>query len=217
MGNPEDVPNARRIRIDANLRREWDNVEWAPLSHSLDGQAVNISNAFWSIQWNDDPALFIAVRYDDADPVLQDSFVNSNTQDCVEIYVRGDNGSEPLDYSKTQVSAQHYIFGLSKDKTTVWKKLANIDPFPFHNPAKAAITLDGKSFIYEIRIPIYDEFYAKARRDCETTEVMEALEIGVDITLVDVGSTGYAGRKSENTMAGKANNADAIALHTLGE
>ena len=213
MGNPEDIPNAGRIRIDGRLD-DWRTAEWTPLTQTLDGNPVNISNAEWSIQWNDDPALFIAVRYDDADLVLQN---RTNLQDCVKIYVRGDNGSESLDYSKDQVRAQQYIFGLSKDKTTAWKRLTNIEPFPPHNPATAAITLSGNTLIYEIMVPLYDEFYAASKRDCQTTEAIEELEVGVDIAIVDIGSKGYAGERSENTMPDKARNADHIALHTLGE
>jgi hypothetical protein len=213
MGNPKDIPEAGRVRIDGRLD-EWRNVEWTPLTQTLGGNPANISNAQWSIQWNDDPALFIAVRYDDADPVLG---TGTNLQDCVKIYVRGDNGSEPLDYSKDQVSAQQYIFGLCKDKVTVWKKLANTNPFPLHNPATAVITLSGNTFTYEIRIPLYDKFCAASERNTQTTEAVEELEVGIDIAIVDVSSTGYAGLKSENTLPNKGHNADAIAEHTLGE
>lgn len=213
MGRPEDIPNAGRIRIDGRLE-DWRNAEWTPLTQNLDGNPINISNAEWSIQWNDDPALFIAIRYTDADVVLQNG---TNRQDCVEIYVRGDNGSEPLDYSKDQRSAQHYIFGLSADKKTPWKKLANTEPFPAHNPTKAAVTLNGHALVYEIMVPLYDTFSAVNRRDCETTEAIEELEVGVDVAIIDVGSSGYAGTKSENLMPDKDRNADHIALHTLSD
>lgn len=213
MGKPEDIPNAGHIRIDGRLN-DWMNAEWTPLTENFVGHPANISNAQWSLQWNDDPAIFIAVRYDDADPVLG---TGTTLQDCVKIYVRGDNGSEPLDYSKDQVSAQQYIFGLSKDKVTVWKKLANINPFPAHNPATAAITLNGNRFTYEIMVPLYDEFHATSRRDTQTTEAIDDLEVGVDIVIVDVGAAGYLGLKSENMLTNKNHNADAIAEHTLGE
>jgi len=213
MGSPKDIPDAGRIRIDGRLD-EWRNAEWTPLTQTLAGNPTNISNAQWSIQWNDDPAIFIAVRYDDADPVLG---TGTNLQDCVKIYVRGDNGSEPLDYSKDQRSAQQYIFGLSSDRKTVWRKLAYIHPFPAHNPAKAAITSNGNTWIYEIMVPLYDEFYAASKRDTQTTEAVEELEVGIDIAIVDVDSTGYAGLKSENTLPNKNHNADAIALHTLSD
>lgn len=215
-GTPEDIPEAGRIRIDGNLN-DWKRIEWAPLNATLDGTPANISSAQWAMQWDDDGMLYIAVRYDDADIVLQDSCVNSNAQDCVEIFVRGDTGSEPLDYSKTQSSAQHYIFGLSKNKTTAWKKLANTSPFPPHNPAQAAVILDGKTFIYEIRVPLYDKFDIATRRHSEISEAAVDFEIGADIAIVDVGAKGYAGRKSENTIPDKGCNANHIAEHTLGE
>ena len=215
-GQPADIPENGRIRIDGRLE-DWKNAEWTPLTRSLDGDPVHISNAQWSIQWNDDPALFIAVQYDDSCIVLQNSYVNSNAQDCVEIFVRGDTGSNPSDYSENQSSAQHYIFGLSKNKITTWKKLAGTGSFPAHNPATAAVLLNGNTFICEIRIPLYDKFSIKSRRDCRLTEVFPGLEIGVDIAIVDVGATGYAGRQTENTMPDKSSNADHIAEHTLSE
>jgi hypothetical protein len=216
MGLPADIPEDGRIRIDGRLE-DWKNAEWTPLTQSLDGNPVNISNAQWSIQWNDDPALFIAIRYDDAGLVLQDRYVNSNAQDCVEIFVRGDTGSNPADYSENQSSAQHYIFGLAKNKTATWKKMAGTDPFPAHNPATAAIRLEGNTFACEINVPLYDKFDAASRLRTSETEVCLDLEIGVDIAIVDAGVTGYAGRKTENTMPDKSSNADHIAIHRLGE
>jgi hypothetical protein len=215
-GKPEDIPESGRIRIDGRLE-DWKRVEWAPLEQTLDGNPVNVSNARWALQWDEDGMLYIAVQYDDADIVLQDSVVNSNAQDCVEIFVRGDTGSQPGDYSKTQSGAQHYIFGLAKDKTTAWKKLAGIDPFPLHNPAKVAVALSGKTFTYEIMVPLYDEFSAASRWDSEITETYVDVEIGADIAIMDAGSKGYAGRKSENTLPEKPTNADHIAEHTLSE
>jgi hypothetical protein len=213
MGNPKDIPEAGRIRVDGQLN-DWRKAKWAPLKKNLAGNPADISNAQWSIQWNDDPTLLIAVRYDDAYPVLG---TGTNLQDCVKIYVRGDTGSEPLDYSTDQISAQQYIFGLSTNQLTTWKKLAHTHPFPAHNPATAAITLTGNTFTYEISVPLYDEFYAASKRETQTTEVMEELEIGVDIAIVDVGPTGYTGLKSENILPDKNHNADSIAEHTLGE
>lgn len=215
-GNPQDIPEAGRIRIDGKLD-DWKRIEWTPLNATLAGNPVNISNAQWALQWDEDGMLYIAVQYDDADIVLQDGYVNSNTQDCVEIFVRGDTGSEPLDYSNDQSSAQHYIFGLAKNKTAAWKKLAGTDPFPLHNPAKSAVALNGKTFTYEIMVPLYDKFSANSRRDCESTETYVDVEIGADIAIIDAGATGFAGIRSENTIPDKQTNADNIAEHTLGE
>lgn len=216
MGNPEDIPEAGRIRIDGNLD-DWKQIKWTPLTQTLDGNPIHISNAQWALRWNDDGFLYIAVRYDDASLVLQDGYANSNAQDCVEIFVRGDTGSQPSDYSKHQDSAQHYTFGLAKNKTTSWKKLANIHPFPVHNPVAVAVKLDGKTFTYEIMVPLYDKFLAASRRGSELTEAYVDVEIGADIAIVDVGANGFAGKKSENTMPDKECNADRIAEHTLGE
>ncbi|MCC7300029.1 MAG: hypothetical protein IT583_03000 [Verrucomicrobia bacterium] len=215
-GKPEDIPEAGRIRIDGNLQ-DWKQINWTPLNETLDGNPANISNAQWALRWDEDGTLYIAVRYDDADIALQDNWVNSGTQDCVEIFVRGDTGSKPVDYSEHQKSAQQYVFGLARNKATTWKKLASAKMFPAHNPATAAVKLDGKTFTYEMMVPLYDNFSALSRRNCERSEVFQDSEIGIDIAIVDAGSTGYAGRKAENTMPDKAFNASHIAEHTLGE
>ncbi len=215
-GQPDDIPEAGRIRIDGRLE-DWKRIAWAPLNATLDGNPVNIANARWALQWDEDGMLYIAVQYDDADILLQDGYASSNEQDCVEIFVRGDDGSEPIDYSDDQKSAQHYIFGLAKNKTVSWKKLAGIDPFPPHNPAKVAVVLSGKTVTFEIIVPLYDEFSAISRRDSELTETYVDAEIGADVAIVDAGATGYTGRKSENTLGEKSANADAIAEHRLGE
>lgn len=216
MGRPKDIPEAGRIRIDGRLE-DWKKIEWAPLDQTLDGNPVNLSNARWALQWDEDGMLYIAVQYTDADIILQNGYTGSNTQDCVEIFVRGDTGSEPLDYSNDQRSAQHYIIGLSADQKTVWKKLAGIAPFPPHNPAKAAVVLDGRTFTYEIMVPLYDSFSATSRRNCESTETYVDVEIGADIAIMDAGKTGFAGIRSENSLPDKKTNAANIAEHTLGE
>jgi len=215
LGNPKDIPEAGRIRVDGRLE-DWRKAEWAPLEATYAGDPSNISNAQWALCWDEDARLYIAVRYDDADIVLQDGYVSSNAQDCVEIYVRGDTGSEPVDYSEHQKSAQHYIFGLSKNKTAAWKKLAGTAQFPRHNPATVAVKLDGRTFTYEIMVPLYDKFDTAVGRHSQETEVEPELEIGIDIVIVDAGAKGFAGMKSENTMDGKWNNADHIAEHRLG-
>lgn len=188
-GRPADIPEAGRIRIDGYLA-DWKKMDWTQLDKNLDGSPVHTSAARWALRWNDDGMLYIAVQYDDTDIILQNGYVNSTGQDCVEIFVRGDTGSRPTDYSGTQSSAQHYIFGLSKGKTAVWKKMAAAESFPVHNPAKAAARLDGNTFTYEIMVPLYDRFSITSRRDCKMTEPYPEFEVGVDIAIADTGSTG---------------------------
>ncbi len=222
VGNPEDIPEAGRIRIDGKLN-DWQRAKWTPLEAPIEGNPVHISNARWTISWDEDAVVYIAVQYDDADIILEDGGMNSNAQDCVEIYVRGDTGSSPKEYSKDQSSAQQYTFGLSKNRQISWKKLGAREAFPIHNPAKAAVTLEGNTFTYEIMVQLYDRFDATTRRRCSKTEVYPEdeegpdIEIGLDIAIIDVGKTGYAGMKAENTLAGKRTDADQIAEHQLSD
>lgn len=211
-----DIPEAGRIRIDGRLE-DWGKIEWIPLTQTLDGDPVNISNAAWSLRWDEDGMLYIAVRYDDANIVLQNGYAGPGAQDCVEIYVRGDTGSPSSDYSVAQDNAQNYLFGLSKNQTSAWKKLAAFDRFPAHNPAKAAVNLEKNTFTYEIMVPLYDRFDASSRRRTSLTEVYVGLEIGADIAIEDAGSNGFAGILAENSLAEKHARADHIAEHRLEE
>ncbi|MFA5688526.1 MAG: sugar-binding protein [Kiritimatiellales bacterium] len=214
-GEPEEIPEAGHIRIDGKLS-EWRNIDWTPLPEIIDGNPA-ITKAEWAIRWNDDPALFIAVRYVDPEFVLKNGYAGTHAQDCVEIFVRADTGSSPEKYAATQSSAQNYIFGLAPDKKTVWKKLAGADRFPQHNPATAAITVDGDTINYEIMVPLYDRFDSQNRRRVSKSEPVVEMEIGVDILIIDAGTNGYRGTVAENLMDDKRNNAGHIAVHTLAE
>ncbi len=210
-----DIPESGRIRVDGNLN-DWRRARWTPLEIVIEGAPVNITNAQWSLAWDEDAVIYVAVQYDDMDIVLKDGFVNSNAQDGIEIYVRGDTGSTPADYSKTQSSAQRYSIGLMKDKKNRRIRLGDLEKIPVHNPIKSMVVLDGNHFIYEAMVPLYDSFDATTRRKCSESEIYVDKEIGLDITIVDVGQSGYAGLLGENSCD-KRTDADQIAEHTLEE
>ena len=210
-----DIPESGRIRVDGKLN-DWQRAKWFPLNATIEGNPAHISNARWSLVWDEDAVVYIAVQYDDTEIVLQDGFVNSNAQDGVEIYVRGDTGSSPSDYSKTQSSAQCYSIGLMKDKKNRRIRLGDLKKIPLHNPVKAIVVLEGTRFTYEIMVPLYDSFDATTRRRSSESELYVGQEIGVDIAIIDVGKTGKAGRLGKNSR-NKRNDAGQIAERTLEE
>jgi len=207
-----DIPESGRIRVDGNLN-DWRRAKWEPLSIVIDGSPVNISNARWSLAWDEDAFVYIAVTYDDADIVLKDGIVISNAQDGIEIYARGDTGSTPAAYAETQSSAQRYLIGLTADKNPRIR-LGEFEKIPIHNPVKAMIVLEGNRFIYEAMIPLFDTFDITTRRKSSESEIYVDEEIGLDIAIVDVGQTGTAGMLGENDRD-KRTDADQIAEHTL--
>ncbi len=208
-----DIPESGRIRVDGKLN-DWRRAKWEPLEVVIDGDPMNISTARWSLAWDEDAVVYIAVQYDDADIVLKEGYVNSNAQDGIEIYVRGDTGSSPSDYSKTQSSAQRYSIGLTKDKKNPRIRLGDLEKIPVHNAVKAMVVLTENSFIYEAMVPLYDSFDATTRRKSSESEIYVDEEIGLDIAIVDVGQSGYAGLLGENDRD-KRSDADQIAEHTL--
>ena len=215
FGQPEEIPEAGRIHVDGKLD-DWRRADWTPLEEIIDG-VPKITGAEWSLFWTDEPAVYIAVRYTDADIILKSSYAGSNAQDSVEIFVRANPSSSPSQYATTQESAQNYIFGLSPDRKAVWRKLASADRFPQHNPAKAAIALEGNTFIYEIMVPLYDRFSITNRRRVSRAEAYADIEIGIDIFIIDAGTNQYHGTISGNLLPDKRRNADHIAVHTLIE
>lgn len=207
-----DVPEAGHIRIDGKLN-DWEDASWTPINTVITGTPTNISKAVWSLAWDEDGTVYAAVQYDDADIVLRN---DAKRFDCIELYARGDTGSEPLDFYKTQTSAQSYLFGLSVDQTAVWRQMGPFKELPRHNPIKIAITLHENHFIYEAAVPLYDTFDPEKRNNCSESEIFADVEIGFDIALIDVGKNGSGGILGANNRK-KRENADQIAVQRLEE
>ena len=209
----EDIPESGRIRVDGNLN-DWRRAKWHPLETIIDGSPSNISNAVWSLAWDEDGLIYIAVQYDDADIVLKDGFVNTHAQDGIEIYARGDTGSSPSDYAESQSSAQSYSIGLTSDKKNPRIRQGSWTKIPVHNPVKAMIMLEGNHFVYEAMVQLFDTYDSRFRRKSSESEIYVDDEIGMDIAIIDVGKAGYAGMLGENDRD-KRTDADQIAEHTL--
>jgi hypothetical protein len=206
-----DVPESGRVRIDGKLN-EWQRAEWTPINSVITGTPTNISNAVWSLSWDEDGIIYVAVQYDDADIVLING---SKMFDCIELYARGDLTSEPLDYYKSQTSAQSYLFGLRTDQST-WLQMGPVADLPRHNPIKVAVTLEGNHFIYEAAVLLYDTFDPNDENESSESEIYVDREIGFDIAIIDVGKTGAGGILGLNSRK-KRSGADQIAIQRLEE
>ncbi|HKL20310.1 MAG TPA: hypothetical protein VJ904_00805 [Tichowtungia sp.] len=205
-----DIPESGRIRIDGNLS-DWRRAEWIPIDAVITGSPTNISNAVWSLAWDEDGTVFVAVQYDDADVVLR----NGNGMfDCIELYARGDLTSEPLDFYKTQTSAQSYLFGLRKDQKTEWIQMGPFKELPMHNPIQVAVRREGHHFIYEAAVLLYDDFNPTDEHESSESELFAEREIGFDIAIIDIGKNGSGGILGYNGRR-KRSNADRIAVHLL--
>lgn len=207
-----DIPQAGSTRVDGRIN-DWRRPEWFQANTIISGNPTNLTNVRWTAAWDEDPVLFVVIQYNDADLVLKN---DTNTADCVEIYVRGDTGSSPSEYAKEQTSAQSYRFGLSADKQTTWLKMGELEKIPHHNRVKAAVSLEGNTLTYEIEVPIYDWFDPGYRHRCSEAEIMTGREIGLDIAIIDVDKNGIAGMLGINDRD-KRNNANAIAEQILDD
>ena len=205
-----DVPESGRIRVDGNLS-DWRNASWTPIDAVIAGTPTNISNAAWSLSWDEDGTVYVAVQYDDTNIVLRK---NTKMFDCIELYARGDTGSTPSDFYKTQTSAQSYLFGLSGDQTTEWLQMGPFKELPRYNPIEVAVTLQGTHFIYEAAVPLYDIFDPGNRNNCSESEIFIDEEIGFDIAIIDVSANGPGGIIGYNDRK-KRTSANQIAEHTL--
>ena len=205
-----DIPESSRIRIDGKLN-DWQRVSWIPINKVITGAPTNISNAVWSLAWDEDGIIYVAVQYDDANVVLR----NGNKMfDCIELYARGDLTSEPLDFYKTQTSAQSYLFGLHKEQAEKWIRMGPFEQIPKHNPIQVAVTLEDGHFIYEAAVPIYDDFYPEDENETSESELFTDREVGFDIAIIDIGENASGGILGYNNRKKRAG-ADQIAVHTL--
>ena len=207
-----DIPESGRIRIDGKLS-DWRRAEWTPINAVITGTPTGISNAVWSLAWDEDGTVFVAVQYDDADIVLRNS---TNLCDCIELYARGDTGSDSQNFYPSQTSAQSYLFGLRDNQPATWLQMGPFQTLPSHNPIEVAITLDGSRFIYEAAIRLYDTFDANDANRCSESELYSDKEIGFDIAIIDIGATGTGGILGSNARK-KRSAADAISTHRLEE
>jgi hypothetical protein len=205
-----DIPESGRIRVDGDLS-DWRRAEWTPIEAVIVGTPTNISNAAWSLSWDEDGIIYVAVHYDDAELVLR----NENSMfDCIELYARGDTGSDPLDFYKMQTSAQSYLFGLHKNPSTKWLQMGPFKELPKHNPIKVAVRLEGNHFIYEAAVQLYDVFYPNDENKSSESEIYAEKEIGFDIAIIDIGEKGSGGILGVNARK-KRDGADRIAEHRL--
>jgi hypothetical protein len=207
-----DIPNAGSTRIDGRLH-DWRRPEWFQMDTVISGTPTHLTNVRWTAAWDSEPVIYVAVEYDDADIVLKSG---TNAADCVEVYMRGDTGSSPTAYAAEQKSAQSYRFGLSADGKSTWLEMGGLEKVPRHNPVKAAVSLEGSRFTYEIAIPVYDWFEAGNRHRCSESEIMSGRELGLDIAIIDAGKNGMTGMLGINDRD-KRNNADAIAEQILDD
>ncbi len=207
-----DIPESGRIRVDGDLS-DWRQASWTPIEAVIIGAPTNISNAAWSLSWDEDGIIYVAVQYDDANIVLRN---NNGMFDCIELYARGDTGSEPLDFYKSQASAQSYLFGLYEDKKTKWLQMGPFKKLPKHNPIEVAVTLDGTHFIYEAAVLLYDTFDPEDENGSSESEIYLDKEIGFDIAIIDINQNGLGGILGYNDRK-KRIGANQIAEHTLEE
>lgn len=205
-----DVPESGRIRVDGRLN-DWRRPEWIPIQSVMAGSPTNISNAVWTMSWDEDGTIYVAVQYEDADVVLRNG---TNQFDCIELYARGDLTSKPLNFYKTQTSAQSYLFGLQADESTKWLQMGPFKELPEHNPVQAAVTIDGPHFVYEAAILLYDDFDPHDKNDCSESELFSEREIGFDIAIIDIGHNSPGGILGHNGRK-KRSGADQIAVHLL--
>lgn len=217
---PVEIPESGRVRVDGFLT-DWRKATWSPLDQTVNGETSQITNARWSVAWDEDAVLYIVLQYDDAEPVLGQSTNALPVCDCIEIYVRADTSSSPTDYAELQQSAQSYRVGLTHDAAETWRQLGAFEKFPLHNSMKAAARLDGNRWTYELMVPLYDRFDATTRRRTSESEFpteeeqRDGIEVGLDIAIFDAGSSGYRGTLGENSRPDKRTDADQIAEHEL--
>lgn len=208
----EEIPEAGRIRIDGRLE-DWEGAIWytLPVLGPPD-RPGRIGHAEWTAAWSDRAVLLVAVRHTLRDPVLADRFAGGTAQDHIELFVRADTGSNPAAYAETQESAQHYRFGLSQNREASWKQLGAFDPFPRHNPARAAVRMDGDLMVYELEIPLFDHFDAQNHRRISVSEVYIGKEIGLALRAVEAGADRTAEEADEIR-----HDADLIPVRVLAE
>ena len=114
------------ITVDGNLS-EWDDVIWLDLDQDYYGEANDVPEAKFALQWNATTGkVYAAVKVRDLCQVLANYPLNWNTNDHIEVYMQGDpNGGTGWGVDDGVIGrrydkAQQYLIGPGSTPGTSW-------------------------------------------------------------------------------------------------
>ena len=214
------------VVVDADLS-EWDGSEFVPLDVEYFGIPA-ISEAYYAVRWDGmTDQLYLAVKVSDSNPMLSNTYLGWDDQDCIEVYIHT-TGGEPYDYAETQSSAQQYLVGIKKDRPStdttqhVWANYSGIMNVVRGDAFQAAGRVESGWLYYELKMTAYQELILNPDGTISSATIspLQADDIvGVDVVASDKWDTGASdfGMMAENSIGFKSSDWRNIGIHLLAE
>lgn len=198
---------------------EWADADWIPLDTVYDGQPDDVNEAFIALRWDGGTdKVYAAIIVQDNDPNFRDDYGAWDASDRIEVYSQGtaaggsewgDGGSRHYD-----IAQQYYV--APGDTLPQWASWAHGVPLGPDVGLEYIVRLHGRQIIYEIGVPMFDNYGGRSGGETIVTELATGSVIGFDIVVCTRHSAGF-GMLSENGMHDKYKNADYFAKYVLVE
>ncbi|MFA5866096.1 MAG: chitobiase/beta-hexosaminidase C-terminal domain-containing protein [Phycisphaerae bacterium] len=226
LNRPIDITRADgSVTVDGNLS-EWQDDEFVPLDTPFYGTS-QLDNASYAVRWDGTTDQFyVAVKVKDTHPIFEDSYVDWDKQDGIEVYLHT-TGGEPYNYysdpNQFQSTAQQYVLGLKATRTGtdttqhVWVTHAGVMAVDREKVGFQAAGVKADDWLfYEVKMTAYE--YLNLTGDNSTISPLNINDIvGVDVTVCDKWGTGENdfGMMAENNVVNKYTDWRKIGLHKL--
>ncbi len=202
--------------VDGDLS-EWQNAHWIDLDQTYFGQPVDIQQAKFSVRWNPNGKLYLAVKVLDNSHYFTDTYVNWDAGDRIEIYSQGDAaGGGGFWYSNGSEwdAAQQYMVAPNSSGGS-WSSWGDGELINADAGFDYAAVVDGNWIHYEACITQFDNYGGIVGQENQYTDLFVGHVLGFDVIADTRSSESVFGMLSENLMLNKFNNADQFQLYTL--
>jgi hypothetical protein len=200
------------VFVDGDLS-EWSESDWIPFDKVYYGSPNDVNAAKFALKWNEDTnKIYAAVVVNDRDHVFRDDYGTWNASDRIEVYSQGDaeGGSG---WTRVYDIAQQYMVG-PKTSGGSWAYWGVGEFIGGDAGFEYVITVNGDQIIYEVGVTQFDNYGSFSGGDTIKTQLKVGKIVRFDV-VIDTRYSGGFGMLSENTMTGKYNNANSIALYKL--
>ncbi len=203
------------VNVDGDIS-DWPvNVEWMRLDKIYSGSPNDISVAEYALVWDaNTDKVYAAVVVYDGDHVFTDDYNNWDASDRIEVYSQGD-AAGGTGWNGVYDVAQHYMVG-PNTAGGFWGTWALGEAIAGDVGFEYSVGVFGDDIIYEIGVPMFDNYGGISGGDTIITELEVGDVVGFDILASSRWFDGF-GMLSENLMAGKYNDADQFARYLLVE
>jgi len=210
--------------VDGDLS-DWDGALWIAMDQTFYGFPADLTNAKWAARWDDATnRIYMAIKGTDTFHFFNDTYVQWDAQDFVEVYVDADNSDytplQPTNY----VYAQQWTIGPDAGGTyDVWgggEWVYIVGSLPAAGYT-AAVDVTGDVISYELALPPFELFYYTGTPANVEVDLEAGLTVGLDVIM----GTRYSasgqpydfGMLCENTISngGKYNDASTFRDYEL--